>query len=151
MPVSALCGTEPKKIKRAKKNAPKPLTQFHLFPKLPYDLQYEIWMLYIDSESEQCIIALTRKKGNHNQLGFKCLSLLPTALVVNRYLREVALRRYKLSFGTIHCKPSGYFNFQNDRLFICNVGACEVLDATKALKDHGRKRVRLLALPLRDW
>jgi len=150
MPVSALCGTEPKKAKRTKKNAPKPLIQFHLFSKLPYDLQYEIWMLYIDSELEQCILALTREREDQKRLGFRCLSPLPTALVVNRYLREAALRRYKLSFGTIQCRPSGYFNFQNDRLFICNQGACEVLDAAKALKKHDRKRIRLLALPLRD-
>lgn len=147
LPFSALCGAESKKTKKTK-NALEPLTEFHLFPRLPYELQGEIWNFYIDSQPQQCSIYLQETDG---RLGFRCLSPLPIALVVNRYLREQALRRYSFTFGTIESKPPGYFNFQNDRLFICNRGSCELLESTRALRDFDRERVRVLAVPLRDW
>lgn len=154
MPIAALGGTRTDLVntKRNKNNAPSPLAEFQLFSQLPQELQDQIWMIYMNGEPEQCMIALRRKEGKLGQrFGFKCISRLQTALVVNRSLRKTALRQYKPAFGTRNCKPPAHFNYQTNRLFICNEGACEFLDAAKALRPQDRKRIRLLAVPLRDW
>jgi len=156
IPLAAIAGTvtELKRTKKNRKNTLQPLPHFHLFNDLPYELREQIWKFYLDTESEQCIIALKRKTRSNgtDKVGFRRLSPLPTPLEVCGYLRELALKRhYELAFGTRDHKPRGYFNYQNDRLFMCNDGPSDVLAAAKALRSNDRKRVRLLALPLRDW
>lgn len=154
IPLAAISGTvEPKRTKKNRKNALLPLTHFHLFKNLPYELREQIWKFYLDKNSEQCMIALKRKTRSDGtvKVGFRRLSLLPTPLEVCHHLRQLALKRYELAFGTRHHKPRGYFNYQTNRLFICNDGASDVLESAKALRTSERQRVRLLALPLRDW
>jgi hypothetical protein len=154
LPLAAISGTvEPKKTRKNRKDTLQRPTHFHLFNNLPYELQEQIWKFYLDIESEQCIIALKRKTRSDgtDKVGFRRLSFLPTPLEVCHHLRELALKRYELSFGTRHHKPRGYFNYQSSRLFICNDGPSDVLESAKALRTSERQRVRLLALPLRDW
>lgn len=129
-------------------------TYFHLFSSLPHELQADIWDYYIFGEEEQCVISMKRRTsrdGISRRIGFDCRSPLPTALAVSRRLRGVGLRHYKLSFGTVHRSPKSWFNYQNDRLFLCNDGLHDLLASCMALKRHERARIRLLALPLRDW
>ncbi|KAE9380302.1 hypothetical protein N431DRAFT_395026 [Stipitochalara longipes BDJ] len=90
-----------------------PGANFPSFNKLPLELRLKIWKMTIE---ERRLVPIRTSK---DRLGFNSPTPIPAALHVCSESREVALKTYKLSFGsrTDSFKARIFFNFDQDTLY----------------------------------
>ena len=130
------------------------LLTFHQFGFLPTELRAQIWNHAIEENSDICRIQFNwlGRFGEVNQRPrFSCQHEPPRYLLVNQECRFLAQKHYELTFGTQHMRPTTWFNFKKDDLFIVSRSAQDFTHLTDQFIRHDRHRIERLILPLRDW
>jgi hypothetical protein len=96
-----------------------PIT-FQRFAELPYELRELVWKMALAEDRYEVTLRWRFKfefgHYTHNKLVSESTS--PRFLHVSRDTRELALKHYEKTFGTDTYRPSVYFNYDKDRLFI---------------------------------
>ncbi|KAE9379376.1 hypothetical protein N431DRAFT_553610 [Stipitochalara longipes BDJ] len=129
---------------------PPPLTEFHLFNKLPPELQQRIWKFSLPGPRT---IFLTSPKGRSGLEIFQPKSRPPAILQVCAQSRAVALRILQPAFeNPVHLRGAyTFFDFEIDSLRVTSGVSIETARAVACAKNpsivRDRERVRHLEIP----
>jgi hypothetical protein len=129
---------------------PPPLTEFHIFKKLPTELQHRVWKLSLPGPRT---VFLTSPKGRPGLEFFQPKSRPPAILQACAQSRAVALRTLKPAFeNPEHLRGAyTYFDFDIDILRLISGVSIETARAVACAKNlsivHDRERVRHVEIP----
>lgn len=112
------------------KNKTPPPEKGFQFEKLPTELRFKIWEELVSEPRTVEIYATNTHFQGRESVTLTSNNPVPVALHINKESRQVALRHYQLSFRSnndaIHkCKPTIYFNFDNDLAFLKSITISE--------------------------
>ncbi|KAH7360724.1 hypothetical protein BKA65DRAFT_533972 [Rhexocercosporidium sp. MPI-PUGE-AT-0058] len=92
-----------------------PATEFLLFPKLPAELRFKIWILSLP--------CLRTVELHYNALNSHTMSSTPApaAFYTSRESRREALKQYSLLFEDYVLNSSAYIDVRTDTLYLCDI------------------------------
>ncbi len=95
------------------------LREFHLFPKLPLELQLKIWG---DAEPEPRVIM--QSQNSKEVKTRRCIPAILHACHQSRYeyLADSERKRSHATYTLVHMKLPTYFSFEIDTLYLLNDG-----------------------------
>jgi hypothetical protein len=129
---------------------PPPLTEFHLFSKLPTEIQHHIWEFSVPDSRTVCLTAPKNRPGLEF---FQPKNPPPGILQVCAQARAIALRTLQPAFEntTLLRGARTFFNFEIDVLRLSSGGSIETAKAVACAKTasivRDRERVRHLEIP----
>ncbi|KAH8784288.1 hypothetical protein BGZ57DRAFT_883359 [Hyaloscypha finlandica] len=129
---------------------PSPLTEFHLFSKLPTEIQHHIWEFSVPDSRTVCLTAPKNRPGLEF---FQPKNPPPGILQVCAQARAIALRTLQPTFEntTLLRGACTFFNFEIDVLRLSSGGSIETAKAVACAKNpsivRDRERVRHLEIP----
>lgn len=130
--------------------APRTLENFKLFPKLPIELRFKIWMLSLQHRTIEMRFANNCRSTQYDFV----FSKIPAILHVHKESRIEGLRHYKLLFGhKKQCRRPVYFNSTIDQLHLRDMkgGGIEPKQVAATLQLMPNKEdVRSLSIK-REW
>jgi hypothetical protein len=126
-PAQPVTGSEPETVEEPEitaklRSRPIKIRKFNPFPRLPPEIRDTTWALAIPGARVITVIGneVYKKDATIDHCRFqqhaKALADIPALLHVNKEARAVALKHYKLAFGTCLSGTGVYFNFSRDIL-----------------------------------